>query len=225
MAQNNADGTGSLMLVRRTPIINAFFGAMLGEEPPVTGDVREDVLRQSTENIEPPTWDSILEALTEIVRNDLECPEEATLADCLRVLMDKYGRHDQWLIDLLPSCEGEDDSTADFALCFDLASVFDDGHGLVSMSMEVAYTCSRLIHGQFGGFGEYVSREAIVYGGSGAPLSRGQRLTDALVLKEPQRVLDIVAESVEQILNEIRSDSTRREIRGLLAKRLSNPPV
>lgn len=212
MAQNNSDGTGSLMLVRRTPIINAFFGAMLGEEPPVTGDVREDVLRQSTENIEPPTWDSILEALTEIVRNDLECPEEATLADCLRVLMDKHGRHDQWLIDLLPNCEGEDDSTADFALCFDLASVFDDGHGLVSMSMEVAYTCSRLIHGQFGGSGEYVSKNVCSYGGSNSPIIRGEQMNAAIAKSDGDALQKVVFEAVDAIVREIRSDDLRKVV-------------
>lgn len=230
MANNMADGTGSLMLVRRTPVINVFFGAMFCEpEPEVSGEVREDVIRQSTESIEPPTWESIRLELVDMLADDIKTPDEATMGDCLRILMDRFQCAPDWLIKMLPAFDknsGHDDyNTADFALCFDLAAAFDDGHGLVSASIEVAYTCSRLIHGQFGGSGEFVSREAIAYGSSSDPVSRGKRLADALALNEPQRVLDIVTESVEGILNEVRSESTRREIRGLLAKRLSNPPL
>lgn len=223
MAQHNTDGTGSLMLVRRTPIINAFFGAMLGEEPPVTGDVREDVLRQSTENIEPPTWDSIREALIDIVRNNLKDPTQSSLADCLRALMGRFQRTDQWLIDLLPVCEGEDDSTADFALCFDLAAAFDDGHGLVSLSMEVAYTCSKLLAGEFGGSGEYVTKNVCCYGGSSSPIIRGQQIQAAILADDAGALEKILCESVDTLLDEIRIESVRNVMRQKVMAHLSTP--
>lgn len=221
MANNMADGTGSLMLVRRTPIINAFFGAMLGEEPPVTGDVREDDLRQSTESIEPATWETIRKNLIDNLHDSLESPEDATLADCLRVLMARHGRNDQWLLNLLDASKDEDDSTADFALCFDLAEAFDDGHGLVSMSMEVAYTCSRMLSGQFGGSGEYVSKNVCCYGGSSSPIMRGQQIESAITKNDGTALEKIICEAVDTLLGEIRSADLQDVVRGQLLVHLA----
>ena len=159
MANNFQDGTGLLYLEKRTPIIDALFGAYRLR----TYEDRQDVLAFSTED-EESDWDEVLARLLEVARaigcvvTDEQSEDVGSVVAALGKFMGRKftSVHGAILHDTILAREPYDDSPCLESL-FALAHYLDDGHGLKAVEEEIAYTSDKMRVGNFGGSFGYTS--------------------------------------------------------------------
>ena len=83
---------------------------------------------------------------------------------------------------------------------FNLAVIFDDGHGIEEIKVESAYTCSKLRMFEFGGFGTMITDKVNVCFGSFAAISYGEEMTKALRENNLSEAGEVVAKFVRNNL-------------------------
>lgn len=182
MANNFQDGTGLLYLEKRTPIIDALFGAYKLR----TYEDRQDVLAFSTED-EESDWDDVLARLIELAGN-IGCVLTDEQSEDIGSVVAALGKfkgsvftkvHGAILHDMILAREPYDDSPCLESL-FALAHYLDDGHGLKAVEEETAYTCDKMRVGSFGGSFNYTSIAYQLCIGTQTACMRSRQVAEAI---------------------------------------------
>ena len=161
MANNYSDTTGVLTFqdnAKATPVISALFNAFdLDTDFP--GGTQAYIARISESN--STRWSDIAESITEQLEDigvqplEPDDEEPMDIEDLLELLAEKFGCTDQ-VEEILERIDEDDE--ADLGDLFELAMLFDDGHGLKSVSVETGWHCSKPRLFEFGGAGEHFSK-------------------------------------------------------------------
>lgn len=215
MAQNYYDGTGVLVLDKVTPVIRGLFGLFRLDET-YPGDGRVYIARSS--EVCTPCWDEIADHVYNTAKSlGLKLADHEwsnwSLETYLKLLAPKSGKAD---IDaILPDDHADE---ADLADVFDIAKMFDDGHGLKAMKFQNAWHADSLRLNEFGGSGEYLGKHYFTRGDSSTTVATGETVDAALEKKDYPAAAKLIAERVHVLLEGILDAGAQDEIRALVAQ-------
>lgn len=221
MANNYFDWTGVLVLDKVTPVIQALFsGADLDATYPGDGEayicgISEGACLQ---------WDEIHEALidlAEMLGLDVSEVVDGDLPSCFVLLLNHYGHDASVLEDVLDDKSLENDDTPELATLFELARLLDDGHGLRQVRVEGAQYCSKPRLFEFGGDMQFIGEHALIYRHTSAELANALSLEAFLAQGDLQRAAMALFSQTERILDSVRDDGVRDQLRGMLASLLA----
>lgn len=222
MAQNYYDGTGVLVLDKVTPVIRGLFGLFrLDETYPGNGRA---FIAQSSE-VCTPTWDEITDNVYNTAKSlGLKLAEHEwsnwSLEKYLTLLAPKSGDAD---IDaILPEDHA---SQAELSDVFDIAKMFDDGHGLKAMKVQNAWHADSLRLNEFGGYSEYLGKHYYSEGDSRQVIETGEAVDDALEKQDFDRAAKTIGARVHHLLEGILDAATQDAVRALVAQAVAAGPV
>lgn len=223
MANNYMDMTGVLKLDAVTPVITALFGAFkLDPTTPGNGQVYIAAGTETTNT----QWNSICSDLadlavtlgTGIVEQDMD-----DMSGVLEALALYFNCHEvPFIAHLIESDDWEGE--AELSVLFAIASQFDDGHGLSYFSVEGAFTCDRPLLGQFGGFGEFCSKEFSICEASNRTVDLGNEVHEALLAADSDSASEVLLKQVTSLLDGIADDEVMRQVRQKVAAKLAVLP-
>ena len=227
MANNYYDATGVLMLDQITPVIRALFGGFnLDTSHPVNG--RAYIARSSEGN--NPQWSDVeLDLIALCASMDLPAPidgdeDESAMTVVIDRLATYFGvESNAQLLNLITNYPFEE--SADLEVLFLLATCFDDGHGLKAIAWEGCWHCSKMRLFEFGGEGQFISREISLFATSQEARTLGQSLRDAVLIGDAKRSASLIFGVLQRHLDSIQ-DSTMRELvcHQIASRFLSNTP-
>ncbi len=222
MANNYYDSTGVVVLEKTTPIIKALFGCYnLDETEPGDGSAEVYIAQVAEDN--SIRWDEIFEALTERliewkVVSENEAPED--METCLAMVGAHFGKaEDPDLLSIIESGSFTEDS--DLMTLFDLAQIFDDGHGLREIRMEGCWHCSKPRLFNFGGDGMYVSKNLTLTGNSTSIVGLGEEISHAITANDNAKAAEKLAAHIDSILNGVADEGVRNALRLELIQRMA----
>ncbi len=217
MANNYYDATGTLVLDKVTPVINALFGGFkLGED--LLGDGEIYIATISEDN--DPHWDGIREALAELAAELGLTPTQSAdddANDWLRALCAHYGAKED---ELVSEIAGFEDSVW-VGDVFKIAQKLDDGHGLKAVKLEGCWHCSKPRLFEFGGAGHYITRDCYVGVTSGDAIEYGVALQAAMDGGNLDNVAAAAFVQIEKVLGSIQDEGTRNAVKQKLAPKLA----
>lgn len=219
MANNYYDATGVLILDKVTPIITALFGGFkLDASFPDDGQAYIALIAGDG----GAHWDDICEDLATLaVSLGLSQPyeQQPAIGQVLEILSKHFGAgQDEALENLIEHHSFEDD--ADLDALFLIATRFDDGHGLQAIQFEGCWHCSKPRLFEFGGDGYFISREFEVYGASGQPIQFGNGIRQALLVRDLDKVTELIARETQRLLNGLKDDLQRQQVQQRLRELL-----
>lgn len=222
MAQNYYDGTGVLVLGKVTPVIRGLFGLFRLDET-YPGDGKVFIARSS--EVCAPSWDEIADHVYNTAKSlglKLADHEWASwsLETYLKLLAPKTGEAD--LDAILPDDHAEE---ADLADVFDIAKMFDDGHGLTAMKIQSAWHADSLRLNEFGGSGEYFGKHFFTQNDSRVTIATGQAVDEALEKQDRNAAAKHIAERANELLEGILDAGVQDEIRALVAQSVAAGPM
>lgn len=220
MAQNNFQITGVLLLKQVTPVIKALFGGFSiaphkdGEAYIAKGEGSD------------ASWDTIREellAMAQILKLPLAeaAMDDESMEEILSALAEHFGSSGN--TDLLNLLDHERTHFRDDAELEDLVTIakaFDDGHGLKGFITEAAWTCSKPRLFEFGGCGEYCGEHVILTSSSTEAGSLGRQLEPALANGNLDEASQLLYRKVEELLDGIRDETIRAQVKARLGQRL-----
>lgn len=222
MSNTYSDMTGVLRFagqVNITPVIKALFGPFELDPSHPGGD--EAYIARISES----SW-THWEAIVDSIQGQLEAlgipepdltDEDSAIEELLSLLGEKLNCSEA--VDEF--VDGVDfDGDADIQDLFDLAMLFDDGHGLVSVSAETGWHCDRPKLGEFGGAGEHFSRSVRASASSSEPLGVGQEVDRALAAGKVDLAAQTLAKHARDVLDWAVDSDFRLSAAALLAKGL-----
>ena len=223
MANNYYDMTGVLCLREVTPVIQALFGAFeLDAKYPGSGEAYIANLAETTSC----SWNTVVENLGEYVKSlglSVDEDDEETLDLYLKALATHFGiDFDAKVAPVLEDVDTEG-YDAEIEKLFELARIFDDGHGLHAIKTESSWHCSKPRLFEFGGSGCFMGTHVIVDRSSDAAVRLGQDLETALVVKNVDEAAAVFLGDVRNTLSGIGDATTRDLIRVKLAELLVAP--
>ena len=220
MANNYYDATGVLFLDRVTPVIHALFGPY-ALDPSHPGGGRIYIARISETN--DPLWEHVAEGLKDLaVELDLTVPAsdgDLLIEPLLRLLATHLKSDDNEDLETLIERHGFED-TADLDALFLLATCFDDGHNLTAISFEGCWHRSKPRLYEFGGDGEFISREVCLFGSSRDILTLASGLRQAVLEQQIEAATDLILREILNRLNGIQDAGFRTQLHQRLADRL-----
>lgn len=222
MAHNYYDGTGVLVLDKVTPVIRGLFGLFrMDENYPGEGRV---YIAQSSE-VCTPTWDEIADNVYNTAKSlglTLAEPEWAnwSLETYLKLLAPKTG--EAVIETILPE---DHETEADLGDVFDIAKMFDDGHGLKAMKIQNAWHADSLRLNEFGGSGEYFGKHYFTQGDSRQVISYGEAVDAALEKTDCTAAGKVIAARAQELLEGILDSSVQCEVRALVAQAVAADPL
>ena len=211
MADNFTEGTGTITLVKVTPVIRALFntyGLMVGETDPELA-----YIGYSTDH-SGPQWDDIHQELISLIKTyGLSFPADSdrSICECLSLLIEHFKCNDDPYFENIDNCDFED--VPNLQILFDLAVRFDDGHGIEHIDFEECWYCSKLRAGEFGGCGHFISRHVNFSLSSQKASSVFQPIHDAINHGNLADAAYSFHFCIEQIFNGIVDPSIRKQIR------------
>lgn len=221
MANNYFDMTGVVMCGEATPVIRALFGAY-NLDTMYPGDGEYYIA--STSEDSSPTWASITDSLVEYAESigitgygQDYWDEEIELL--LEAIATKRGIDLQLVHDAIAGVDF-DEYTPDLTILVDLANALDDGHGLTGFRIESSWHCSKPRLFEFGGCGEYYSKDVHVTGASGDPLMLGASLDKCISQGLVADAAEVIARQVNAMLNSIQDTDARNRVRALLSPKI-----
>lgn len=219
MAQNYADMTGQLILTNITPIVKALFGDMNLKDQ--GGGTAYIALMSECDSI---SYRSVMEALADVANNrglDYTHDDDHPM-EVLKVLAPDFGVPlDHPLIEKLSADDWDVDQEPGEDLLFDLAMLFDDGHGLSAINTELAFHCSKPRQFEFGGCGFFAGKHFSMYTSSTNAGRTGARVNEELGKGDLAAAADAIFEGLNRLLDGIEDSTQRQEIKQLLAKQLT----
>lgn len=218
MTTSYCEGTGTLVLEKVTPIIEALFsGLSLDKSYPGHGEAYITDI-----NSEDRGWDSIRESLAEVSEAMKILPTSEVQDEHdgrLHALFVHFGDKSGELFKEVAGYEGSE--SASISELYRIAQVLNDGHGLKAIKFESAYHCSKPRLFEFGGSGLYLSNECTLDSSSNAALMLGVDLRNALEANDLNRAAQLVCAQTKLILNGIhdakKSEGVAKELIALLA--------
>ncbi|AGI08244.1 hypothetical protein GUF72_16610 [Xanthomonas citri pv. citri] len=210
MANNHYEATGVLVLDRVTPVIRALFGGFqLDADYPGNGDAYIALVASN-----PPSWDDLREELVELAK-PLGYTSSAqaipAVGDVLQVLARHFGAEGNMALMSLIGREQFDDA-ADLHALFLLATCFDDGHHLREIRFEGCWRCDKPRLFEFGGEGQYLSREFDAHSASGHALQLGHLVREALSSGDFDQGATVIAREASRLLAGIHNAAHRRQL-------------
>jgi hypothetical protein len=221
MASNYYDMTGVLVLEKTTPVIKAVFGCYkLDETEP--GDGGSEVYIAKTAEDNSVHWDLIFEALGELLIEWNVTTEDNPPADmeaCLTMVAKHFRQAEN--PDLLSIVEsGDFTEESDLLTLFDLALIFDDGHGLREIRTEGCWYCSKPWLFNFGGDGMYVSKNLTLTGNSTSIVGLGEQINTEIAASDNAKAAATIASHIDSILNGVNDEVVRNAIRVEVIRRM-----
>ena len=225
MANTYSDTTGVLAFegpVNATPVIRALFGAF-ELTPDVPGGKEAYIAKIADSSW--TTWNAVAQAIEQEAENlSIRCPDPQVNPDdddeivvLLRLLAARFNNVDAVNLFLEERDIGEDDD-ADLRDLFELATLFDDGHGLVSVCVETAWHCDKPKLFEFGGAGEHYSRHLEAVTTSTNAIDLGQQVDQAMLEGRLDAAADSLAQHACLTLDWIVEDDLRAATRSTLAR-------
>lgn len=235
MSSNSYKGTGALVLDKLTPVIDALFEQFtLAPNFTRKGNVYIATIAES----DWPTWKDIRENLVKLAKimglglpnkedaeisvEDIE-DDESTEA-WLKVLLQRFGEDAledafDWL-DYLPGAYEE----VSLKRLFELAGQLNDGHGLKAIRFEAGWYGDQPCVFEFGGNGDYVSRNCTISTSSRIALSLGAQLDEALNTGDIDNAATLLLDQLNNFVDGIAGHERRDELRQKIALRLAPNP-
>jgi len=220
MANNYYDATGVLVLDRVTPVISALFGDFkLDADHPGNGQAY--IARIAEEN--DPQWEDVLFNLMALAA-DLGLPapngDDSDQEPSLSVILDWLAGHfgatgDADLLNFIEHHQADD--PVELAALFLIATCFNDGHNLQEIRMEGCWHCSKPRLFEFGGDGEFLSREWVGHGASSHTIGLGRQLRSALVQDDLDTAAQCLDKEMRRLLAGITDDRQRSQVQQRLA--------
>lgn len=217
MANNYLDGTGTLHLSAVTPVIKAIFGAIISEEEAEDGVV---CLVQSSESAELSEG-QIMSDLADLLSAKVGEPniDIEDLEYFLTRLYRAFGKEPNSTCAALTELHG--DSTPDLETLFDLATDLDDGHGLTALDFEFSMNCTKMLHGQFGGYGQFVGRHFTTSSASSQALLLGSEVDALLAKGQTAPAAEAIAKHIrDSLLGGFVDAASREEVLQIIRKTL-----
>ena len=225
MSNTYSDATGVLKFrgpVNATPVIKALF-TVFELDTTYPGGSEAYIARISEQS--STSWDSIVDEITAQFEDlGLQLPElsdeDISIEELLGLMAEKFGcaHQVQEIIDAI-----DFDQDADLQDLFDLAMLFDDGHGLLSASFECGWHCDKPRLFEFGGAGEHRSAHVVAQTVSSTSINVGQQVDAAILDGKLQDAAEALAtqalRAVEWAVNEPLAAATR----ATLARKLAAP--
>lgn len=213
MANNYYDATGTLVLDKVTPVIKALFGGFnLDEKYPGNGEAYIATISEEND----PNWDAIREALVELAEELDLTPTEDVVDGAdgwLHALCVHFGDKDDELVSEIADL----DDSVWVGDVFRIAQKLDDGHGLKAVKLEGCWHCSKPRLFEFGGDGQYITKDCAVSVSSGEAIEFGMALQTALDGGNLDKVADVAFVRIGKVLGSIQDDATRNAVRSKLA--------
>lgn len=225
MSNTYQDTTGVLTFrgsVQATPIIKALFGAFeLDTNYPGGNQAYIAKIAESSST----SWDAVVEEITRNAEGlGIELPEltdeQSAIEELLGLLATKFdctGAVDE----ILDELDGDDD--ADIQDLFRLALLFDDGHGLLSVSTETGWHGDKPRLFDFGGAGQHFSKHLSAFNNSSAPINVGAQVDAAIAEGRVDEAGALLANQAYQVLDWATDSELAEEASAALARKLATP--
>ena len=214
MASNFYQQTGIILLDNVTPVIKTIFSAF------TIGEVRNGSASFISDDDNNLHWESLREDLVRLAEEmQIELPVTAdrdSTDDWIAALLGHFAPADE---DLRSLVLGSDEQPTMGEL-FRLARNLDDGHGLIALKLEGAWTCTKPIPFAFGGNGEYYGQHVMVQTSSQSAVSIGDQLENKLAADLPKAAADVLLNEVLQLLNGIHNPDARSAVQRALGEKL-----
>lgn len=222
MANHYYDMTGVLRLGSVTPVIQALFGAF---DLDATFPGEDEVYIANISERTTCRWNHVAERLYALVEQlglatSVPLQDEANVPVLLTVLAQYYGVADHPDFKQDVSGQFEESEDADLEVLFNLARLFDDGHGLFALKTEGAWHSDRIKSFCFGGDGLYRGLHAGGYLSSTNILSLTEGMDGALTAGKVDEVVDMLAQHISRLLDGIGDPAVRDVVRKQLGARL-----
>lgn len=225
MANNYYDATGVLVLDQVTPVITALFrGFRLDASYPGNGQAY--IARISESNT--AQWRDVLEEMIVLAAQlDLPAPTEnddLSIPIILTLLAEHFGTdQNEGLESLIEHHSFEDE--VDLEALFLIATCLDDGHHLVAIQFEGCWHCSKPRLFNFGGEGNYMSREFETFSSSGQALQLGSEIRQALLNEDLDKVATSITREAIRLLAGINDKDQRAYLQQRVAAQLQANPT
>jgi len=205
MSQSYYDATGVLIFSgapRITPVLKALFAvyALQDDEAGPNAAYIAEIAEETCLG-----WSAVAEAIAaQKEALGITLPEGADIDDArlwLGALAAKLAPGSQEVqdtIDELDYC-----SETDLPTLFDLAMHLNDGHNLQAAKLEGAWHASRPRLGEFGGYGQFISREVTQTSSSSRSLSIGEDLQRSLQQRDTVKAAQLIAAECRRLLDGI----------------------
>lgn len=213
MADNYSQLTGELKLKKITPVIRALFGAYCVEQ----GEEGKAHIEKGRHN--RISYSDVARTISSVFR--LAIDREGVFNDAIKELalhLDP-AKYDA-IVTIIGDGGIDDCEEADLATLLSFAEILNDGHDLKCLSLETAFTCDKMIPGQFGGLGEYVGKHFSMRSSSSTALFYGENIDTAIAEEYIEKATQFATGYVTAFLNGIEDKNIRAEIAQQLADRL-----
>lgn len=217
MAHTTTTMTGTLALKEGTAVIKALFRPFdLDLKHPGNGVAY--IAFQSDDTC--ADWDTICENLEDLASDlGVDVPDSEDGTGVIQVLGKHFGASEEAVAAAID--EIDTDGYMSLEVCFTLASLFDDSHGLEGYQCETGWYCSKPRLFEFGGEGAFQSKNVHFTSSSSEALLLGQRVDKALVAGDIEAAAKHMTEAIEQLLRGIVDPEKRSTIQAIVAKALS----
>lgn len=222
MANSYSDSTGVLRFagpVNATPVIKALFGPF--ELDPTHPGGNQAYIASISES-SWTHWEAIVDSIEgELEALGIAAPELTDEDSAIEVLLSLLGAKFGCSNAVQGFIAGVDfDGRADIHELFDLAMLFDDGHGLASVSVETGWHCDKPRLFEFGGAGEHYSKHFRGHTSSSMPLGVGGEVDTAMSEGDVQRAGRALASQALKVLDWAVDEQLRSSARSSLVASL-----
>lgn len=216
MATINSVWTGTLSLVKITPVIKALFGCFrLDQSICANGEIFI-----AKGNYDDASWTSVGEKLQEQLKAlGVDLPD-ANISELLLALAIRNGVTDTAELEGYFD-EWDFDADADLGDLFEIAKRIDDGHGLSLIKMEGATYCSRILEGEFGGHSRFIGQHVDTGTQSSAGLTLGHQIERALATGNIEVAASAILANALWHVNDILDPQKRDQVKAKLSEQLS----
>lgn len=226
MSHTYFDTTGVLRFagpVNITPVILALFGPFeLDASYPGGSEAYIARISESSWT----DWDSIVESIEgQLEALGIAAPDPTEADSSIEELLSLLGaRFDcsEAVEELADDLDFDDEP--DLQDLFELAMLFDDGHGLVAVSFETGWHCDKPKLFEFGGAGEHHSKNIHACASSNLPVQVGQEVDRALEAGEVGQAAQALATHARDVLEWAVDEQLRASAQSLLVASLCEDP-
>lgn len=206
MANCYSQMTGVLVLSQVTPVIRGLFSAF-GLDETYPGDGRVYIA-----SLDGASWSSVMDDL-DAVGDDIGLPEAD---DVIQRFADHFSTPAGDVATLAEGINEDDD--ADLETLFELAKVFDDGHGLTGIIAEQAMFCDAPRLDAFGGVGTFIGTHVSMCTDSGDACRVGKPLQEALGAGDIEKAAEVVGGEVMRLLGCVSDPVQRGRVQSALRR-------
>lgn len=216
MATINFVWTGTLSLVKITPVIKALFGCFnLGDSINPSGEIY--IAKGKDDDT---SWASVTEKLQEQCYDlGMDLPD-FEISELLLALAGHCGIADLAELKAL-FADWDFDADADLGDLFEVAKRMDDGHGLSLIKMEGASYCARMIEGEFGGHSRFIGKHVDTGTQSSAGLVLGEKVESSLAAGNIEAAALAILSNALWHINDILDPQMRDQVKAKVSEQLA----